>query len=273
VNDAVGIAQSSVVYGQPWAEYYKVPALGSGGVEKLRQSPAHFKQQLDNPSDSTSDQAFGITLHCAVLEPARFAQDYVLAPQFDKRTNAGKAALAEWLESNRGKIGLVAEEMQRVNRCADSISHHPAARRLLEKATKEISVYWHDQEFSIPCKARLDLCSLGGITDVKTTKDASREAFAKSIANYGYHRQAAHYWNGHEACFDRSPEFWAWIAVESDEPHAVAVYEIGMASLLVGRREVDEAYARYRDGLATGVWRGYAETIEVIDVPAWARRF
>jgi hypothetical protein len=53
----------------------------------------------------------------------------------------------------------------------------------------------------------------------------------------------------------------------------VACYVIGTPSILAGRRLADQALARYAQALRTGTWEGYPERIEVIDTPAWRRRF
>jgi hypothetical protein len=262
-----------VNYQQAWDEYFKVQALGSGGIAKLLKSPQHFKFNLDHPSEATAAQVFGIAVHALLADPVGFEDLYVVAPTFDKRTKAGKAGFAAWLDDNKGKIGLDVEEATRVKGCANAVMAHPAARKLIEGGKTEVSCYWRDNEYDIPCKARFDALNLGGAIDLKTAADASKEAFAASIVRYGYHEQASHYWTGHEHCFNASPEFWCWIVVESEPPHAVAVYQCGMATLLAGRQRCNEAYGRYRDALRSGQWRGYPETIEVIEVPTWARRF
>jgi exodeoxyribonuclease VIII len=265
--------KTQVIYGQSFDDYFRVPALGSGGINKLLRSPQHFKHSLDNPGESSERQALGIGVHCATLQPSLYLEKYGVTPDVDKRTKLGKAELEEWTLANPDRIGISIEQHRTITNCAASIYSHPAARRLLEQAKCEVSIYWDDQEYAIPCKARFDALNLGGAIDLKTAADASKEAFAAAIARYGYHEQTSHYWTGHEHCFNASPEFWCWIVVESEPPHAVAVYQCGMATLLAGRQRCNEAYGRYRDALRSGQWRGYPETIEVIEVPTWARRF
>lgn len=256
----------------PADEYFAVEAMSASGAKKMLRSPAHYRLMRTEPSEPTAAMVFGTAVHCGVLEPAEFEKRYVLAPSFNKRTNDGKRALAEWLEANVGRIGLDADEWDRARRCIDAVLAHPAASRLLEGAQRELSLFWLDGEYKVPCKARYDARNHGGVIDLKTTKDASPDEFAKQIANLLYHVQGAHYVSAHEHVLNETPAFFAFIAVESEPPHAVACYTLPPVAIQAGRREMDEALARYKAALALGKWPGYAETIQPIDLPRWSLR-
>src|SRR5262249_51861586 len=153
-----------------------------------------------------------------------------------------------------------AETYDRVRFCAEAVRKHPAAALLLREATeRELSLFWYDGRFGVPCKARIDLMSFGGVVDLKTCVDASREGFAKSIANFDYHIQAGHYLNGAEHALDETPKFWSFIAAETEDPFAVAVYNLDRASILVGLRRIDEAMSLYKRCLDSGKWPAYPD--------------
>lgn len=144
---------------------------------------------------------------------------------------------------------------------------------MLDGAEVEKSLFWMDGQYNVPCKARYDAWQSGIIIDLKTTTDASRDEFARTIANYTYHAQAAMYCSGAEHALDRSPDAFVFIAVESEPPHAVACYQLPNAAILAGMHLVSRAQARYAEVLASGKWTGYPETIEVIELPRYAMRF
>jgi exodeoxyribonuclease VIII len=100
--------------------------------------------------------------------------------------------------------------------------------------------------------------------DVKTTEDASASAFAKSIANYRYHVQDAHYREGFER--DR----FVWIAVEIKPPYAVAVYMDDSDMLALGQSHRDTDLRTYAECKAKNEWPGYPEVIQSIQLPRWA---
>jgi exodeoxyribonuclease VIII len=262
-----------VYYRMPETTYHAIEAISASGAKKILRSPMHYKLMRDQPSEPTETMEFGTAVHCGVLEPDRYVSRVVLSPTFNKRSNAGKAEFAAFCAEHAGKIVLAPAEHAAAAKCIAAIRASPAARRLLRGAYTEVSLFWRDGQYDVPCKARLDAINFGGILDVKTTKDASPQEFRKSAANFQYHLQGAQYHNAHEAVFNETPEFFAMICVESEEPHAVAVYDLDRSAIMAGKRLMDEAYARYRDALAAGKWIGYDERITTLVLPTWATRF
>jgi exodeoxyribonuclease VIII len=87
----------------------------------------------------------------------------------------------------------------RAKACIDAVNAHPAASQLLAGAERELSLFWTDARYHVPCKARYDARNHGLVMDLKTTQDASPEGFARQAANLLYHCQAAHYFSGEHA--------------------------------------------------------------------------
>lgn len=262
-----------VFYGMPAEDYHAIEGMSSSGSGKMLKSPAHFRLMRTRPNQPTPTMQFGTAVHEGTLEPDSFAARVVAAPEVNKRTKDGKADFFAFAEANAGRIILSTDDFARAQHCIEAVRSHPGAIRLLAGAEIETSLFWIDGKYKVPCKARIDIRSHGGITDLKTTSDASPEDFAKSIANFGYMRQAAHYFSGHEHALDRTPEFFAFIAVESVEPYAVACYEMPSNGILAGAHEMDIVLERYAAALAAGRWPGYPETIETITLPRWATSF
>lgn len=257
----------------PAETYFAIEAMSQSGTKTMLRTPQHYRLERDQPSEPTAAMQFGTAVHTGVLQPDRFDATVARMRKVDGRTKAGKEYREGFKRECAGMIVLDEEEHDAARRCIDAVRAHPGARHLLRDAITETSLFWVDREFDVPCKARLDIRSHGGITDLKTTQDASPDAYARSIATFAYDVQAAFYFSGHEHLLDATPEFFAHIAVESEPPHAVACYVIGSASILAGRRLADTALARYAQALRTGHWQGYPDTIEVIETPAWRRRF
>lgn len=280
--------EAGIFADMPAEEYHKREAMSASGIKKMLQSPQHYMLMRTRPSEPTDAMQFGSAVHCGALEPDRFASA-VLCPPADApkkptaaQWNAKKPspetldAIAFWQAFNReciGRIVLTRDDHARAQRCIDAVRAHPAAAALLEGAEREVSLFWNDARYGVPCKSREDIYSHGGITDLKTTTDASPEGFGKQIANLLYHVQGAHYISGSEHVRNESPRFFAFIAVESEEPHAVAVYALPGNAILAGAHLANRALERYAAALANGQWSGYPDTIELIKLPAWALRF
>jgi exodeoxyribonuclease VIII len=209
-------------------------------------------------------------LHTAVLEPDLWHSTIAVPPHaFDRRTKIGKELAAEFEREAAGKIVLSPDDADQVRRMADAVRTHPAAKLILDlPGRREPSYTWSDPATGLPCKTRPDWHSDDRriVVDVKTSHDASRAEFSKSIANYDYHVQAA--WN--QAALEA--EQFITIAVEKTRPFAVAVYPLSGALIAAGQRRIEAAMTLLAECEASGVWPGYGDLVqEPIELPGWCR--
>lgn len=253
--------------------YHAHEAMSASGAKKILRSPAHYRLMRTKPSPPTAAMEFGTVVHCGVLEPDLLSSVVCIAPDVNKRTNAGKAEFAAFQEANAGRIVMSLDDYDRAMRCVDAVRAHPGAAKLLVGAEVEGSLFWRDARFDVPCKVRYDARNHGGLVDLKTTEDASPDEFARTIVNFKYHVQGAHYVSGAEHVLNESPKFFAFIAVEKEEPHGVACYALPGNAILAGAYLMNKALERYQQALAAGAWAGYPDTIESIQLPRYALRF
>lgn len=261
---------SGIYYGLAAAEYHAVEALSSSGVKKLLKSPSHYRFERDHPSEPTAAMTLGTAIHSIVLEQQESAQRIAVLPPLNRRTKDGRAELDAFITANKGKLLLSQEEFDRAIRCAAAVMEHPAAAQLLDGGERELSLFWTDGRYSVPCKARFDCRNRGLIVDLKTCQSAAPDDFSRSIATFGYDVQAAHYFSGAEHVLNETPEGFVFIAAETEEPFAVACYVLGRQSIHVGMNKCDEALKRYQIALQTGEWPGYAAEITEINMPRYA---
>lgn len=240
-------------------------AVSKSWLDYIHRSPAHLKAYLDGLIQPTPRMAFGTLVHSWVLEPDSIASRYMKIPKLDRRYKDQKAK-AEELEAEareRGVTMVDEETWELASAIRDAVYRHKAAAVILGKGEPEQSVLWTNPETGELCKARADWLR-DFIVDVKTTEDASPDAFAKSIANYRYHVQDAHYREGFER--DR----FVWIAVEIKPPYAVAVYMDNEDMLALGKAHRDRDLATYVECKEKNEWPGYPEVIQEIHLPRWA---
>lgn len=275
---AVKAPAPGVYPGVPFLDYLAWDAASQSILREFARSPLHARHALTSPRKDTKALIFGEAVHYAILEPEKFATRYAEPPAVDLRTNAGKAAYAAWQEEHPNAVPLTADEYKRCLDASAAAREHAIAGPILRSPVpglREVSVVWNDPETGVLCKARPDLVtSYDGWTvvpDVKTTRDASPGAFSASIARYGYHVQAAHYLAGLDAHAPRARR-WLWIAVESEPPHGVAVYECSEAARLQGGSERGVYLRAYAKARETDVWRGYPDVIQELDLPRWAQK-
>ena len=259
------------------SEYLK-GGIGHSDMVRLLKSPAHYKWAKDNPSDPTPAMAFGSAVHTAILEPQRFKQEYVVKPVFDRRTKVGKEESAAWDEAHKGVSCITQDEMNALQGMMTQVASHATAAAMLRRSRRELSYFWDDPETGIRCRMRPDATVLAedgrveAIIDVKTTRDASRDGFARQIANLGYDVQDALYVDGvnHATGGGNVPFFF--LAVENTAPYGVALYRAGSRTYEVGRSKYRAALELYAWCKKTDRWPSYQlDGAEEIEIPGWAR--
>jgi hypothetical protein len=110
------------------------------------------------------------------------------------------------------------------------------------------------------------------VVDIKTTDDASPDAFGKSAANYGYDVGSAWYSDVLEAHYGRAPEHFVFIAVEKPEPHAIGIYFVEPEVMAAGRVIARRNFHRILEWRAANNWPDYGINPMPLRLPAWARR-
>jgi exodeoxyribonuclease VIII len=162
------------------------------------------------------------------------------------------------------------EEWTKLAAIRDAVRSHPAAALALAGSPViEQSIFWDVD--GIACRCRPDaVTERGVIVDLKTTRDASPDGFAKSIAQYRYHVQAAFYSDGYKTAFGEAPRGFVFIAVETDPPYLVAVYVASETMTNRGRFDYRADLDTFRECLAADTWPGYSNAPLTIDLPKWA---
>lgn len=259
------------------ADYFKVEALSASGCKHLLRSAAHYKAWRDTPKEPTNAMKLGTASHGLILEP-ELTHFIVQPPHIDRRTKAGREeydALVD--EAERRRLPIISyDDAIKAEEIRDAVYANPHAMNLLLEAQTEVPHFWRSNECDVNCKAKLDAIrpDIGAVIDIKTTRDASVAGFTRAIFNMFYHLQAAHYAEAyammHEGAF---PTNFYFIAVETEAPYAVGVYNLSQSSIELGMRMRNLAAERYKRAIESGIWQGYEEAQVIsIEAPTWASR-
>jgi exodeoxyribonuclease VIII len=245
--------------------------LSKSGADLIDRAPRLYYERviLGNKPDPTKALIDGKKAHSYILEPEKLPDRYILLPDdFSPYTKEGKERIRKIQEAQLEPIKR--EEHEVFQGMADAVRNHPLVGPIIHTAIIEASIFWRDFTTGVKCKCRPDIMSfdLKLLADVKTASDASLNGFRKSIANFRYHCQAAHYLSGARtvsADFDT----FLFIAVEKTPPYLVAVYELDPEGLKRGYDQITLNYRKYQSCLETNEWPGYGEDVYLIDVPSW----
>ncbi|NIG12967.1 exodeoxyribonuclease VIII [Pantoea sp. Al-1710] len=267
--------QPGVYFSLSNADYHQGEGISKSQLDDIALSPAVYQWRKDAPEDEEKKDALnmGTALHCALLEPDQFDERFICLPDFNRRTNAGKADEKAFREETQasGKTILTAESWRKLSLMRDSTFAHPSARWLLEQDGHcEASMYWNDDATQLLCRIRPDkfLIRMPLIIDVKKVADMSR--FPRHVAEFRYHVQDAFYREGFRQSYGENPMF-VFIAVSETIDcgrYPVRVYSLTAYDVEVGThlfRQDLQTYARAR---ALNEFGG----VEEITRPEWDKR-
>lgn len=258
-------------------EYRSHPAVSRSELWKLRESPEKFAYAKDHPEEPTPALLFGQVFHKLALEPESFHQEYAVVPKCDRRTKEGKAIWAEF-QTGAGDKAIVPMEMfEQAVEMRKSLMSVPFAVKLLA-GRKEVPFFWKDDLTGEECKCRVDCLnenfSQPIVVDLKSTTDASTEAFTKAAINYGYDLQSAMYSEGVEANLMQKPLF-VFIAVEKDPPYAVNILQADELLIRRGYGLYRNLLDTYHDCKVSSNWYGYLgknNQVNTLALPSWLAR-
>ncbi|ECC2478492.1 exonuclease VIII [Salmonella enterica] len=255
--------------------YHAGPGVSKSQLDDIAVCPAFYQWRKAAPVDTEKTKALdmGTALHCRLLEPDEFKNRFIIVPEFNRRTTAGKEEEKAFLENcaNSGKTVMTAEDGRKLELMYGSVMAHPGCRALLEAEGKtESSIYWTDTETGELCRIRPDkfLTNSPLILDVKKVTDMSR--FARHVEEFRYHVQAAMYCEGWKAYSGETPRF-AFLAVS--ESIDCGKYPVHLYILEDEHHDIGYSLFRrdlntYHECKSSNKW-GWG--FEVIERPYWAR--
>ncbi|EAY7437283.1 PD-(D/E)XK nuclease-like domain-containing protein [Salmonella enterica] len=266
--------QPGIYYDIPNEAYHAGPGVSKSQLDDIADTPAIYLWRKNAPVDTEKTKSLdtGTAFHCRVLEPDEFSKRFIIAPEFNRRTSAGKEEEKTFLEecARTGRTVLTAEEGRKIELMYQSVMALPLGQWLVESAGyAESSVYWEDPETGILCRCRPDkiIPEFHWIMDVKTTADIQR--FRTAYYDYRYHVQDAFYSDGYRAQFGEIPTFVFLVASTTAEcgRYPVEIFMMGEDAKLAGQRE----YRRNLQTLAECLNNDEWPAIKTLSLPRWAK--
>ena len=264
----------------PFEEYARLSPCGSTALMTLDRSPAHLRHDLLHERKRTPAMELGTAVHTALLEPERFAREYVLAPtKWDGRTKAGKAAKIKFLQENAAKEVLWYDDAQVVKGLQEGVNTNATAKLIFgNEGPVETSFLWEDPNTGVRVRARADKLvrfkhkKTGDvarwIVDLKTCKDANPQECRAEIARRKYYLQAALYSRIIEA-LTGEPHRFVFLFYEKVQPYAVSCVELNRDSMKAANGHVDRLLALYHRCVERDEWPDYSEKVHTVALPPW----
>lgn len=254
------------------SEYHASSAISRSNLMDFQQSPYHYwynkLSNLKQEKEATPAMIMGELVHTLTLEPQESQKRFCIAPECDRRTKAGKATYESYLELKGDKISVKYDVMDIAIKMAAQVRLNEIASFLIQDSKIENSIYFTHSITGLQCKVRPDAWKDGIVSDLKTTDNASFRAFQSSALKYGYFLQAGMIKQGLES-IGLSLEQFVFIAVEKEEPYAVALYPLDEESINYGSNLFDKLMIGLHDCQQKNEWPTYEN--KYLTVPAWAK--
>lgn len=268
ITEYINKASAGNIYtGMPESDYHRHHSISNSGLSLIAKSPAHYRCR--DAFEPTRAMEIGTAIHCAILEPDRFAREYNVIECPDKRAKAWREAVQMYGSDSCLTPGEYAD----VIGMQAAVLENTVARNLVaEPQHTELSAFVHDPETSVLVRCRYDLVTAGALVDLKSCRDARASEFARSVWSYRYHVQNALYCDVWRWLYAESaPPFW-FVAFESARPHTVACYTLDDDAIAEGRRAYRRDLNTYAECLASDCWPKYEPESHVLSLPAYAIR-
>ena len=248
----------------PEADYHQRAGCSASQLRTLlTKSAAHLQHQRRHPQEETAALRVGRLLHCMVLTPGLVKANFTIAPDINRRTNAGKEEWERFIAANSSKTVVTNEEWGDAHGMAQAAQ----STGLFSKGQPEISIFGSMN--GVDVKSRIDWFNAGEIIDVKSTSSvASPREFQRTVWNWGYGLQAAFYMRMARAA-GLSPSKFVFVAVEKEAPHVVGVYDLDPTVIELFDRQIDDLIEEYKQSLVVDVARSWGR--HTISIPTWAK--
>lgn len=264
------------IYDMEPENYHRDPVAGgslsSSEARTILDCPAKFNHaRLEGVGEYKATFDMGSVAHRLVLGAGATIE---VVDADDWRTKVARERQAN--ARIEGRVPILRKHYVVAEAMAAAIRDHPLAGQLLspDYGTPEQAIVWDDH--GVMRRALLDVCPHGPASsgrtigvDYKTAEDASRRAFERAAASYGYHCQDSWYSDAIAAAFDTRDVAFLFVVQEKSAPYLVNVVELDAEFRTIGADQNRRAIDTYVACKETGVWPGYGPDIELATPPRW----
>lgn len=286
----------------PAERYHHGPGMNKHGLDLIRECPARYVFEKANPRPSTPAMVFGSALHCLVLEPDVFPEQYTRPPKdmprkpTDAQRNAANpspktldqiaaydAWVARWEAEGAGKIIISDQsdpdkgvwgmsDWDKLHAMRDSVMRHEIASIILADSINELTMYWMDPDTGRLCRGRADAYNEahGIMADLKSANSAGMSDFSRAVHDLRYDVQDAWYTDGARRC-DLPVAAFMFIAVEKEPPFLCACYQLEPNWKRIGRSKYRQDMQVFDQCKRTGEWPGYTPPLRDLVTPGYAQ--
>jgi len=243
----------------------RCPGFSRSDLIQVNRSFEHYLCSKEN-KESSPAQEFGTAFHSLILEPELFDENNYSEDEIPKmevlkfgRTKAEQLkkeqwendiykpwmdqVLEPWFKKNMHKKMWKSKDWENLHKMKEAFYKNEICRKLIKSSEKELTIFWKDPSTGILLKARPDLFSVqfNCIVDLKSTQDASENAFRRTVKMYEYNFQAAFYLEAAHRTIGKFINDFIFIAIEKTPPYGLALYTLNELEIRMSKEKVGES--------------------------------
>lgn len=251
--------------------YHALPLPSYSGLKRIiDHSPLAYRLDKDDPIKPTKGMRFGSLLHKCLEDIDDWHNLVQVAPQVNRRTNAGKETLLNWMADLPPHAMIAtADEYEQIAATMENLRKKDFYDYIAH-AEREVSGRFFSFDAGVHCKFRIDAISERddewALIDFKTSAlPIDRDSFYRTAKKYRYNMQAALYSDGFkEIEVSGKPAAFYIMAFETTRPYDCALFGVSAEFLEMGRRDYKRGLEIYRTCMETNVWPGHAQHVQIL---------
>lgn len=227
----------------------------------------------DYQQEPTEALEFGHVFEDTLYPPPQGGPLLIPREVLSKSGSKAGAAWDQFRDEHAGRRLIKADEKLVLDRMMEAVHKHEWARKLLIEINgkRQMAVRFTCPTTGVRRRCRLDHKFKRAIVDLKTTRDASREACAKACLEFSYFKQADWYQTAIHALTGELLDF-IFVFVQKTAPYSVRVFELSQEDMNLGSYENTEALKRFARCKETGIWEEDLHgQIERLSMPPWKK--
>jgi exodeoxyribonuclease VIII len=186
--------------------------LSFTSIKEFQKSPRHYIEYISKERTPPTDaMKLGSMVHCMMLQPELFNDQFAVMPDVNRRTNAGKEEYAEFVSKNADKTVVDNSSYEHARRLADTAMSRNEISQLVNGCL-EFELEWSAEIDDLPYRGFYDGVASDYILEIKTTADGYPRKVMSDFLSRKYHMQAGLY---HMA----SEKPIIYVIVETSEPY------------------------------------------------------
>ena len=245
--------------------------LSFSSIKEFMKSPRHYVKYLTQERKQTEAMLFGAVCHKLILEPQDFENEYIVEPEFNKRTNQGKEDYQAFLTSIEEKklTPITPATMLKAKELFTQLMGTPA-HNMVKSLSKKEERFDMIHETGIPVCGYIDGVGVDFNLEIKIVTSADTEDIIRDFYKMKYHIQAGIYhWSNGKPIY--------YLVIENSFPYLPRIFKASDEYVMEGKKAFNKAMTDFKFCLDTDSFdMGYEfhNGIEptTLTLPGWAKK-